>query len=75
MTHGSTVNHELLVKLGFSVGVGLFVLGAAGQGLLPAITGPLPSWEQSLLLGAEEVGLVVGFFSPFVFGILLPLIE
>lgn len=66
-----STDYPSLAKGGFALGVALFLAGALGQAAL----GQLPQWEQTLLFDLEIIGLLVGFFSPFVFGIALPLIE
>ena len=69
------LDYPKLAKRGFLLGVGMLFLGAAGEAFLPALVGPLPAWEHTLLLDVEILGLLVGFFSPLVFGIALPLTE
>ena len=69
------LNHERLTKYGFALGVALFVLGAAGSALGPAVAGPLPGWEPTLLFDSEVAGILVAFVSVFGFGIVLPLTE
>lgn len=64
-----------LAKWGFVIGALLFVVGAGGEVLAPVLIGPIPAWEQRLLFDLEAIGLLVGFFSPFIFGVMLPLIE
>ena len=70
-----TREYARLVKAGFLLGLGLFLFGAVGQLVGATYFGPLPDWEATLLFDLEAVGLVVGFFSPIVFGIALPLLE
>ena len=53
----------------------LFAIGGLGELIGHAYFAPLPGWEQTLLFDAEVVGLLVAFFAPIVFGILLPLTE
>ena len=69
------LDYERLTKAGFLLGLGLLVIGAAGEIVGHAYFGPIPSWEASLFFDLEVIGIVIGFFSPFVFGILLPLTE
>jgi hypothetical protein len=55
-------------------GLLLFAVGLVGQ----VILGPLLAtsvWELTLLFDLEVIGLPVAFFSPFVSGIFLPLME
>lgn len=69
----STAEYAKMAKGGFLLGVGLFLLGALGGLLAPMVTDPVPAWEQTLFLYAEVAGTVVGFFSPLLFGVVLPL--
>lgn len=69
------LDYPRLAKGGFLIGLSLLLVGALGGALAHAYLTPLPSWEASLLFDLEVVGLVIGFFSPFIFGILLPLTE
>jgi hypothetical protein len=64
-----------LTKRSFLFGLSLFVIGTIGQFVVRSLGLELPGWEMALLFGAEIVGLLIAFFSPFVFGILLPLTE
>lgn len=74
MTSGN-LDYPRLTKLGIGSGLTLFTVGALGLLVAPAVVGPLPAWGQTLFLDAEALGLVVTLLSPFVFGILLPLVE
>ena len=74
MTNGN-LDYPRLTKLGVGSGLALFAIGALGMFVAPAVVGPLPGWERSLFFDAEALGVVVTLLSPFVFGILLPLIE
>ena len=75
MARARSVDHVRLAKLGFLLGLTLFLVGAGGELLGHALYGSLPAWEDTLLFDLEAVGLVVGFVSPFLFGIALPLLE
>lgn len=75
MSQTSSLDHARLAKLGFFLGLGLFLVGAGGEIVGQALLNGLPEWEAQLLFDVEVVGLLVGFFSPIVFGIALPLIE
>ena len=75
MTGTQSLDHARLAKLGFLLGLGLFVVGAGGELIGSALLGGIPEWEATLLFDVEVIGLLVGFFSPFVFGIALPLLE
>lgn len=69
------LDYPQLTKQSFLLGIGLFALGGLGELFGHAYLAPLPGWEQTLLFDAEVLGLLVAFFSPIVFGILLPLTE
>jgi hypothetical protein len=75
MSNTRSLDHARMAKLGFLIGLGLFLAGAGGEFLGQAVLGGLPEWEATLLFDVEVIGLLVGFFSPFVFGIALPLLE
>lgn len=69
------LNYALLAKGGFLLGLGLFIVGAGGELVGHAVFGSLPAREETLLFDLEVLGLVIGFFSPILFGIFLPLTE
>lgn len=69
------IDYGYWAKTGFLLGFGLFALGGAGEILGHAFFGPLPAWEDALFTYSEGVGLVVGFSSPWIFGVVLPLTE
>ena len=69
------LDYPTLTKRSFLFGLVLFALGVLGEFLGHTYFAPLPGWEQTLLLDAEIVGILIAFFSPFVFGIILPLTE
>ena len=75
MAQTRSIDHARYAKLGFLLGLGLFVIGGGGEIVGHAVYGTLPAWEDALLFDLEVIGLLVGFLSPFVFGIALPLIE
>ena len=75
MTRTRGLDHARLAKLGFLLGLGLFAIGGGGEIVGHALYGSLPAWGDALLFDLEVVGLLVGFFSPFVFGVALPLLE
>ena len=62
-------------KGGFLLGFGLLAFGAGGELIGHAFFESLPAWENELFTAFEGVGLVVGFFSPWIFGIVMPLTE
>ncbi|ADB61345.1 hypothetical protein Htur_2467 [Haloterrigena turkmenica DSM 5511] len=69
------LDYPTLTKGGFLLGLGLLVLGAAGELLGHAFVGQLPAWEHTLFTFAEGGGLIIGFFSVWIFGVILPLTE
>lgn len=72
--HGA-LDHAFLAKAGFLLGLGLFAVGGGGELLGHAMYESLPAWETTLFFDLEVLGLLIGFFSPFIFGIFLPLAE
>lgn len=69
------LNYSKLTKQVFLLGVVLFAVGGLGEVGGHAVFGTLPDWENTLLFDIEVLGLIIGFLSPFVFGIILPLTE
>lgn len=70
-----SMDHATLAKRGFLLGVALFALGALGELAAATLLGPLPGWGNMLLTDMEALGILLGLFSPLVFGIALPLVE
>lgn len=75
MTRQGNLNYSFLAKAGFLLGLGLFALGGGGELVAHTFFDPVPAWEETLLFDFEVAGLLIGFFSPFVFGIFFPLID
>ncbi|AGB30517.1 hypothetical protein C488_07147 [Natrinema pellirubrum DSM 15624] len=75
MAHYGGRNYSKLTKTGFFVGLALFVVGTGTELVGHALFGSLPQWENSLLFAMALVGFAIGFASPFVFGIIMPLVE
>ncbi|MFB6141214.1 MAG: hypothetical protein ABEJ26_12360 [Halosimplex sp.] len=75
MGHGMRLNYAKFTKRGFAFGLSLFLLGAFGDSVGPNLLGELPSWGQSAFFGFMVCGIVVGFFSVFGFGLVLPLTD
>ncbi|WP_459192569.1 DUF7860 family protein [Halosimplex sp. J119] len=75
MTQYVSTDYPSLAKLGFLAGVALFALGGLGEIAGTAMFGGLPGWEQTLFFDMEVFGILLGLFSPLVFGIVLPLVE
>ena len=75
MGHSSSTNYARRAKQGLLIGAALFAIGAIGEIAGHAVLGGMPGWTETLLLDAEILGVVVGLFSPLVFGVALPLID
>lgn len=69
------IDYSTWTKRSFLFGAGLFALAALIELLAHALVGQLSGWEETLLLDAEILGVLVALCSPFVFGIVLPLTE
>ena len=69
------MDHAMLAKRGFLLGVGLFALGAFGEVGGHALVGTLPALVDTLLTDMEALGILLALFSPLVFGVVLPLVE
>jgi hypothetical protein len=70
-----SIDYGFLAKGGFLLGLGMLVLGAGGALVGHAFFEPLPGWEKTLFFDLEVLGLLIGFFSPLTFGLVLPLVE
>jgi uncharacterized membrane protein YeaQ/YmgE (transglycosylase-associated protein family) len=75
MARYGDLNYGWLTKHGFGLGVVLFVLGVVGSVAGPALFGPLPGWERTLLVGSEIAGIIIAFLPVVLFGVVLPLTE
>jgi len=75
MSHYASRDYPKLAKSGFFLGVALFAIGGLGEIAGSAALGGLPGWEQTLLFDMEVLGIALGLFSPFLFGIVAPLVE
>lgn len=64
-----------LTKRSFLFGVCLFLVGVLGEFAIGFAGVSVPGWEHALLINAVEIGILIAFFSPIVFGIVLPLTE
>lgn len=69
------IDYPTVTKRAFLLGVALFLVGAVGELVGHAVFGTLPGWEETLLLNAEILGVLVALLAPVVFGIVLPLTE
>jgi len=75
MGHNMRLDYAKYTKRGFLLGLGLFLLGALGATVGPSLVGELPRWEHTVLFDSMVIGIAVGFFSVFGFGIFLPLTD
>jgi len=75
MAQTRTLDNPKWAKRGFLIGVGLLALGAGGEIIGHLFFESLPSWENTLFTYSEGIGILVGFFSVWVFGVMLPLME
>lgn len=69
------LNYGKLAKGGFLLGVAMLLVGAGGEWVVHAQIIALPAWEDALFFDMEVLGVLLFLLSPFVFGILLPLVE
>jgi hypothetical protein len=75
MPQHASIDYQSYAKGGFFLGLALLVIGVVGSVAGHVFFESIPAWENTLFLGAEFAGLVIGFVSPILFGIVLPLIE
>jgi hypothetical protein len=73
MSYSNSLDHAKWAKLGLLAGVALLALGASGEIIGHMLFEDLPGWEETLFVYAEGLGILVGFFSPLIFGIVMPL--
>jgi hypothetical protein len=69
------VDYHRLTKQSVVFGVCLFAVAALGEFAGRAMFGDLAGWGATLLINVELVGVAIAFAAPFVFGIVLPLVE
>lgn len=69
------LDYPKLAKTGFFLGLALLIIGAGGELIGHTYFAPLPGWENTLFFDLEVLGIIIGFFSPLLFGIFLPLTE
>jgi hypothetical protein len=75
MAHHSSTDYTTLTKVGVLSGLALLAFGAGGEIVGHALFDTLPSWENTLFVYAEGSGILIAFFSFFLFGVFLPLAE
>lgn len=64
-----------MAKAGFLLGVALVLVGASGELAIQSHLLQVQLWVETLLFDIEVVGIPIFVLSPFVFGIVLPLIR
>lgn len=69
------IDYPWWAKRGFLLGLGLLLFGAGGELVGHAFFEPIPAWEDALFTYSEGIGILIGFCSPWIFGVLLPLTE
>lgn len=72
MGQAANLDYPALAKYGTLASLALLLAGAAGTTLG---AGQLPSWELTVLLDLEIIGVLGIVVCPFLFGIALPLVE
>jgi hypothetical protein len=75
MATNSRLQYSQLAKWGFLLGLGLFLGGASGELAIQLHLLQVRPWVETLLFDLEVIGIPLFLFSPFVFGIALPLIR
>jgi len=69
------LDYGTYAKRGLVLGVALLVIGVIGSAVGSDIVGPLPNWERTILFDFMWMGILIGVFSVFGFGIVLPLTD
>jgi len=69
------LDYPTITKRGVLFGLGLFLIGAVGEAYIHTTGAQVPGWEEQLLLDLEFLGTAIALFTPFVFGVFLPLTE
>jgi hypothetical protein len=75
MANHRGIDYSTWTKRSFLFGAGLFALAAITKVVGHAYFGSLPRWEETLLVDAEIIGILVALLAPLLFGIILPLTE
>jgi hypothetical protein len=75
MAHTRRIDYSRWAKTGFLLGLGLLLIGAGGEIFGRMLFGTIPAWEDTMFVWMEGIGLTIGFFSPWVFGVALPLAD
>lgn len=69
------INYERYTKRGFLLGLGLFSIGVVGELAIHLGGVEASALLEALLFDAEIAGLLLMFFVPVIFGVILPLTE
>lgn len=69
------LDYGRLTKIGFTLGISMFLTGALGEFLLHELVAEIDPIIDSAFFSLEVGGLLLGLLSPFVFGVFLPLTE
>jgi len=75
MSQYRSLSYGQLAKAGFLLGIAMIVVGTGGEWAIHSQIVQLPPWEDALFFEMEVLGIVLFFLSPFVFGVLLPLVD
>jgi hypothetical protein len=75
MAQTRNIDYPTWTKRGFLFGLTLLVVGLVADLVTRTFFAPVPAWEYTLFIDMEALGIVVGLFSPILFGIVLPLTE
>lgn len=75
MSHGMRLDYAMYAKRGFIFGVAPRYYRDDRKFGGPSVAGPLPDWERTILFDFMWLGILIGFFSVFGFGIFLPLTD
>lgn len=70
-----SIDYAAYAEGGFLLGAGLFLFGALGGTIVPALVGSPGPLVTQLFVDAEIVGILLGLLAPLVFGVALPLTE
>jgi hypothetical protein len=75
MAYQRNIDYGQWAKGGFLLGVALLALGVVGEVVGHVVFGGIPSWENTLFVYSEAIGIMIGFFAPVIFAVVLPLTE
>ncbi|MFC7176776.1 hypothetical protein [Halosegnis marinus] len=75
MARTGTTDYGRLTKSGVALGLALLVVSIGVELAAAGLHYPLPAWEDTLFMDLGVIGLLLFVLSPFVFGIVLPLVE